>query len=341
MENFLDVADNLLRMDKVGDRRPYFELVSRAVGALQAVHSKTNLDIVNVESVLSALDTARILGVFPRLTEPEIGQAFDALQWVIVETLEQMMVFPTEGGYVGPTVDYAKFADLLVSLRKRSKSVASAILTFNYDIGLEVGLASKGLRFHYGLDAAGEGIPALKLHGSISWAKDAESQQVVPVPMDRYLKEYRSQGVLPQQAGKTRAPVSRQFREIFRKYYGKEVDPQPVIVPPTLSKGEYQRVLSSVWRHAAKELREASRIYILGYSLPETDQFFRLLFGLGTASDIPLREVVVMNPDLGVEPRYRKMFGPGALARFRFERQNFGDACTWLTNWLRDPLQED
>jgi hypothetical protein len=37
-----------------------------------------------------------------------------------------------------------------------------------------------------------------------------------------------------------------------------------------------------VWRTAAQHLSEAEHIFIIGYSLPETDQFFRYLYGLGT-----------------------------------------------------------
>jgi hypothetical protein len=33
--------------------------------------------------------------------------------------------------------------------------------------------------------------------------------------------------------------------------------------------------LSSVWRAAATHLAEAENVFIIGYSLPDTDEFFR------------------------------------------------------------------
>ena len=50
-----------------------------------------------------------------------------------------------------------------------------------------------------------------------------------------------------------------------------------VIVPPGLFKNEYQASLGQVWQQATKELEEAEEIVAIGYSLPETDFFFRNL----------------------------------------------------------------
>ena len=55
-----------------------------------------------------------------------------------------------------------------------------------------------------------------------------------------------------------------------------------MIVPPTWNKTEYHSNLSHVWHEAAVELGSARNIYVFGYSLPETDSFFRYLFALGT-----------------------------------------------------------
>jgi len=69
----------------------------------------------------------------------------------------------------------------------------------------------------------------------------------------------------------------------------------------------------------------AEYIFIIGYSLPETDAFFRLLYGLGTVGETPLRKIVVYNPDEtgATEKRFKEMLGPGALARFSFRQLAF------------------
>jgi len=90
----------------------------------------------------------------------------------------------------------------------------------------------------------------------------------------------------------------------------------PLIVPPTWSKGEYYRQIGGVWRRAAQELGEAENIIVIGYSLPASDSFFPLLFGLGTVGNKPLRRFWVFDPDEKVGDRFRTMLGPGALQRF-------------------------
>lgn len=80
----------------------------------------------------------------------------------------------------------------------------------------------------------------------------------------------------------------------------------------------YHTQLESVWRVAAQELSEAENIVICGYSLPETDQFFRYLYSLGAVGRSGLRRFWVVNPDSDLESRFKALCGPLALARFRF-----------------------
>jgi hypothetical protein len=66
---------------------------------------------------------------------------------------------------------------------------------------------------------------------------------------------------------------------------GKPALNDPVIVPPTWNKTQYHKEIGGVWTEAAKHLSEAENIFIIGYSLPDTDQFFRYLYSLGTVGD--------------------------------------------------------
>ena len=107
----------------------------------------------------------------------------------------------------------------------------------------------------------------------------------------------------------------------------KSVD-APIIVPPTWNKTTYHRALSDVWGRAAQELSDTENLFIVGYSLPESDVFFRYLFALGTIGETPLRRAWVFNPDTSPEirERYSSLFGPGAEQRFKFFPVNFIDA---------------
>lgn len=57
-------------------------------------------------------------------------------------------------------------------------------------------------------------------------------------------------------------------------------------------------------------LRKADRIVIVGYSLPETDQFFRYLFPLGVIGETRLKKVVVVDPGRDVFDRFAELMGP-------------------------------
>ena len=58
MKDFIDTAESMLRSENCGHERPAFELVFKAIAALQPVYAKAVLDTNNLESVFSALEMA-------------------------------------------------------------------------------------------------------------------------------------------------------------------------------------------------------------------------------------------------------------------------------------------
>jgi len=60
MNDFLDVAEELLHQKRVGNAAEHFELVLRARDSLQAVHSKAILNVRNLESVFGAFEMAEL-----------------------------------------------------------------------------------------------------------------------------------------------------------------------------------------------------------------------------------------------------------------------------------------
>ncbi len=67
MGDFLDVARHLLSTQSVPDKKEHYERVFRAIGALQVVHSKAQLDLTNIESIFTALEISNVLGKLPRI----------------------------------------------------------------------------------------------------------------------------------------------------------------------------------------------------------------------------------------------------------------------------------
>jgi len=311
MGGFLDRARDLLDAGRVEEWREDFTRVRDAVGRLGAVHSKSQLDVVNLESVFNAFEMATLLQKFPGLSTEQIDLLIPSMVTLIVRTLEETMRFPIKNGSISPPATYESFAKSvkwLTSERQPKKTVA--VLTFNYDIGLDVALRHSGIRFIYGLhNEPTADVKLLKLHGSLNWFGKNENLIYLDVgkmigPLNAFKED------LPKQ---TALSVSRAHPDLLALGL---VGDLPFIVPPAMSKGEHQRKILPVWKQAALELGEARHIFICGYSLPSTDEFFKTLFALGTVGDDSLLNVVALNPDKPSVERIGGLLGPGALQRF-------------------------
>jgi hypothetical protein len=334
MWNFLDVAANLLLQGKVDHARGDFETVFKVIGHLQRVHSKSNLDLINIESIFTALELGKVIQAVPGLDVKEIPFAIASLKRLIVETLEQTIVIPTRKGSIYPPPAYAALAQFIrrVAFEGQPRQTVS-IITFNYDVSADIALVREGLQVNYHLHPTEQGISLLKLHGSLNWASTT-SGDILPVPLDKYVHRY--QGDVFEERAETRLTIGSNIHEVAKTLnVHPDVEPEPVIVPPTWNKAQYHGELSHVWSAAARHLSEAEYIYVCGYSLPETDAFFRLLYALGSVGGKPLKEFDVFNPDQIVAQRFLALLGPGAQPRFKYHTTPFSAVAGLISHRFR------
>ncbi len=135
MADFLDVASNLHSTRRVPKQAIHFEKVFKAIGALQSVHSKSQLDLNNIESVFNAFEVANTIGKLPGFQANEIPGVIDSLKKVIVSTIEGTIEFPIQQSYIGVPAPYNGFADLLKYITTDAFPQRSvSVITFNYDI---------------------------------------------------------------------------------------------------------------------------------------------------------------------------------------------------------------
>lgn len=195
----------------------------------------------------------------------------------------------------------AHVAALLGMVNEKSKPTGgNTVITFNYDTIFEDALTRLEVPWTYGYsersmegfyqsvrfvgtkkDDWGRGrepnaVPVLKLHGSVNWT-------------------------IKPKGGPTGPQLS-----IFRSYDAlRSADQVPRLVPPTWSK-TVEDHLSVPWQHAIERLHTATRIIIIGFSMPETDLHFRYLLAAGLQRNASLRKIVFVNPDPeGIERRAR------------------------------------
>ena len=322
---FLDTASHLHSTGQVAPKNEHFERVFKAIGSLQAVHSKAQLDLYNIESIFNAFEIANTIKKLPGFSSDEIPQVIQSLKEVIVATLENTVAFPLQNKRIGIPDSYGGFTDLLRHLASNAKPKRTvSIITFNYDIAVDAALYIAGIPYDYcttNIDTTA--VPLLKLHGSLNWASRRTDNSIIPLPLQDYFKHYKVH--FPEQLITVRVPIGSQLKEYFSKYSQEEVNNEPFIVPPTWNKANHYSSINSVWSRAAYDLGEAEYIFIIGYSLPETDAFFRLLYALGTVSNIPLKSIQIFNPDTSrdIQTRYISMLGSAAQARYQYNYDDF------------------
>lgn len=324
MSDLLDVADR----ERFAEND--LALVERAQKALRASYANADLDLRNIESLWAAFEMVRLVkGALPGLTQAEIDALDGATKRVLRETISHS-IRRVRGAYTAhPPVPYGQFArQILVDLR------SACLITFNYDVSLEQGCLlasypgmkeghSGAVSFHYGgLEPGGAGLPLLKLHGSLGWGECGACHKIVTVSTSALI-------------GVAEHGITSSFFNGLT-CCGGDIADEPVIVPPTWTKTQYHQQLAAVWSEAARQLADAVNLFIIGYSLPETDHFFRYLFGIG-AQRARFRRIRVYDPfPDAVIQRFVRFLGPEARRSLAHTACTFEEAIPLIRRELRE-----
>jgi hypothetical protein len=202
----------------------------------------------------------------------------------------------------------------------------NTFITFNYDLVAEDALDAVQVPYWYGLKSEHVGfdesarcsrtvadVRLLKLHGSINWVRHD------PNPVC----QRAVQGFGPQIPTVVR---------VFGGYQQvREQQLVPLLVPPTW-KQSIGSDLSGVWDEAVASLRTATRLFIVGYSFPSTDQHFKYLLAAGLQENISLRKIYFVNPAAeSLKSRLSAVFREDHFRNGLIELIS-QDAQSWLNN---------
>jgi hypothetical protein len=324
---FLDRARDLFAAGAVADRKSDFERVFNALVRLRDVFYKSGLDLDNIESVFGAIEMARTIDKLGDYSTKGIVALAKSIRVLIVRTLDESIRCSHQHNPSNPSQDkflpssgYGEFVKRIEKINERSAcESACSLLTFNYDIALDYALMRTRIPHEYCLESPIDRnvLRLLKLHGSLNWATCTKCKRIrgAQLSEEKVLKYANrvGQSVFP-------LPTAEVFAEANCGKCGTPLTNDPVIVPPTWNKIEGRNELANVWKQSATELGRAENIICIGYSLPESDLFFRYLFALGTVGAAHLRRFWVFDPDPEgvVEERYRRLIGKGIERRFKF-----------------------
>lgn len=161
---------------------------------------------------------------------------------------------------------------------KNSPYGGNTFITLNYDTIVEDSITELGMPFTCGVSEfienlalsskyeSEEGIKVLKLHGSSNWSES------------------------PQNAEKIRL-----YDNFNSLAYNDDDEPVPLILAPTWNKSA-RGYLLKVWQNAIEALRNATRIVVIGYSFPTTDNHINYLMAEGLRDNISLRSIHIWDP---------------------------------------------
>lgn len=319
INNFLDVArefydDPVSGLDD--QERQYFHEVFTFKQEMSRAREKMKIDLDNIEHLFGLVEMRQRL----KNSNPATR---DATVYLIAKTLDLSLSrkarrprvgwqlnseagddssFPanvekdtTNNRYLTDIYDF--FAGLIVGCydaKERKQWRDNVIITFNYDLVLDDALLRLRVRPEYHLnnpeieqEDASSSLSVLKLHGSTNWAVCQNCKHIVVMRSKvTSLLNYRTQVCSKCQKGHF----------------------QLLLVPPSWDKTEHQELMRPVWEKASDALNTATRICIIGYSMPEADAFFKYLITLGLADNHQLYKLIVVNKDTSAASSRNSIF---------------------------------
>jgi len=338
MNNFLDVAEDLLKENKIEDKfKEDFKCIFQAIAALKPIFYGAKIDLDNIENLFAAFEMGKLINEIPGLPSEKIETLTNSIKRFIYITLEKSVLFKVQDERIYPSDNYTSFVNLIDEINEQGLGENKcSIITFNYDIALDFALHCYGKSINYGLpkEKNSNSIYLLKLHGSLNWAKCPECGQIIPWHLYQFFSKYQylflKNGIPAIIDIASKLPLS------GLKCCNKEIKAEPFLVPPVWSKTTYYQGISYIWGKAAKELSDAENIFISGYSLTESDMFFRYLFALSATKANRIKRFWVFDPDESgiVCKRFEDFLGYGLKNRFRFVNKEFGQSINIIKKEL-------
>jgi hypothetical protein len=200
----------------------------------------------------------------------------------------------------------------------------ATVVSFNWDVLLELSLIKAGKSFRYLPGGAGLYILLLKPHGSINWFAlldrellmiDTSTSNVDVIGSSlKYYMLYLKDPLAPVEMGSS-SPLAKNA-----------VSKVPAIVPPSSAKlldvgGEprddfvdngHRQALREVWKEFYDRVKAAAEIVVVGYSLPGPDAAsIEVLKAFRKPSK--KQRVSIIDKNLNVLTRYRSIVHPGAI----------------------------
>lgn len=340
MYDFFDRATHLFATGGLGRFGKDYETVSRFRSRLQGVYSKAHVELDNLEWVFNAIEMAGFLDTETVKDGVPAADARSSLIRLIGAVLERTQLYQLGAANAGRTIlhgpgAYNRLVDFALGIAETRRYDTITFVTFNYDIGLDMALHARSVSPNYAIvdefDSKRHALrwPVYKLHGSLHWYRGREGELTATG-----LDKISSQALAAQPRDNS---MFIHLSDVFMHHsrIGRSLD-DAFIIPPAEAKTDARKLVEPVWRAAAKALAEAEVIAIIGYSLPSTDQFFRLFFGLATLSETLLQRVWVINKSAAARATFESLLSGHARQRMLFQETDIMAGIVRMRDFSQD-----
>lgn len=336
MNDFIEKSEKLYRRSKTELKENEitdFNHIFESIDILSSLYSKTHLDITNVETLFCLIEMANSIELTDNNRLEEIVDIRDSLVNVIIKTIEKNMYFDNTNNKIHVAAPYDRLLLELNNLTKNNEIEHEfGFISFNYDIGIESAILNSSLYddilYQLMLDKPKRTADVLKLHGSINWGYCDSCEKLHVYDC---IKIFGSNAMF---SGTYNMEVSKYFEDQKCEECGGRL--KKYIIPPTWNKIIENEIIYGIWGKAVSLLNQSTNIFVIGYSMPETDLFFKYLITLGLFENNSLRKFVVINPDDIVNSKYKNILSRGVIENnYKFLPQKFSDSIFDITEILR------
>ncbi|GAB5495247.1 MAG: hypothetical protein Phyf2KO_03270 [Phycisphaerales bacterium] len=353
MANFFDVADSLYKRKLLGAFHQDYENVEFVRNYLRHSQTKVLFDVNNMEQVFSAIDMGITLNGLGELTLSKLHAAKDSFTRLTCKVLDESQKFYCTSYTLGRQLDmlgpqgYDQLAQFIKKTANLDTPYRHTVITFNYDVGFELACIARGI---LPLDSVTNSamhdsnvdeqisdalaVPIHKLHGSIHWIKRKSSNNVAISTITDLKNSYYDK-VSEVTNRISRLPKSHEIGPLgLSKHFETAESEPPLIVPPTDDKAGFRETIQPAWIGASRAIANADLLCVAGYSMPDTDSFFRHLFALSAANDHNIRRLYSLDKNQIASSRFGSLLGHPIKPNFYPSTGDFSSGISYIERML-------
>jgi hypothetical protein len=222
---------------------------------------------------------------------------------LICDVLTEKTPYPfthNSSGHLSMNYNYKNYFNFLRLFIKDDKSglklYDDTIISFNYDLVLEGAACIYNWRR---VESLGDKYILGNLRGLenlIKFNMHIDNKNIISDDVSKYYRKEREASYFPDSDIYSDKENSLKFIKLHGSINWKSVNNgKSFIVPPTWNKSDIR--IRNLWDKAYRELIQARRIIIVGYSFPETDIYVKSLLALALNENRILQNIYFINPD--------------------------------------------